>query len=132
AGGSGAFDVTATTTDQVYGGRDAENPLASAAIDATRGLVLRYQGRLVDAPYHSTCGGTTAEAPEVWRTNGAPYLERVSDRIGRSDRYYCDIAPRYRWTRTLSGSQLNAALEQYLKVYTAIPGGSPGKARSLN
>jgi stage II sporulation protein D len=130
--GSGTYDVTATTTDQVYGGRDAENPLANAAIDATRGLVLRYQGRVVDAPFHSTCGGTTAEAPEVWRANGAPYLQRVSDRIGRSDRYYCDIAPRFRWTRTLSGAELNAALAQYLRIYAAAAGTAPGRARSLN
>jgi stage II sporulation protein D len=126
------YDVTATTLDQVYGGADVENPLANAAVEATRGLVLRYQGRIVDAPYHSTCGGTTAEAPEVWRVNGAPYLQRVSDRVAGSDRYYCDVAPRYRWTRTLSGSQLNAALEQYLRVYAALPGGRAGSARSLN
>jgi stage II sporulation protein D len=105
--------------------------LASAAVDATRGLVLLHQRRLADAPYHSTCGGTTAEAPELWRTNGASYLRRVSDRIGGTERYYCDVAPRYRWTRTLSGSQLNAALDQYLRVYAAIPAGGPGAARSL-
>lgn len=124
-------DVRASTADQAYGGMDVENDDASAAIDGTRGLVLRYRGRSVDAPYSSTCGGTTAEAPEIWRTPGAPHLQRVSDRVGLSDRYYCDIAPRYRWTRTLSSAQLNAALEQYLKVYTSVPGGRPGDARGI-
>jgi stage II sporulation protein D len=125
------FDVRATTVDQAYGGANVENGLANAAVDATRGLVLRYQGRLADAPYHSTCGGSTAEPPEVWRTNGSPYLRRVSDRIGSTDRYYCDIAPRYRWSRTLSGEQLNASLEQYLKVYASVPAGNPGVARVI-
>lgn len=125
------FDVHSTVLDQVYGGVDAENASANAAVEATRGLVLRYQGRIVDAPYSSTCGGTTAEASEVWRSSGAPYLQRVSDRIGESDRYYCDIAPRYRWTRTLSGRELNAALAQYLAGYAAVPQGGPGAARRM-
>jgi stage II sporulation protein D len=129
--GAGAFDIRATTADQVYGGLEVENDASDAAIDATRGLVLRYQGRVVDAPFHSTCGGTTAEPSEVWRTADAPYLRKVSDRIGATDRYYCQSAPRYRWSRTLSGSQINAALEQYLRAYATVPGGKPGTARVI-
>ena len=37
---------------------------ATQSVDATRGLVLRYGGRIVNAPYHATCGGSTA-APQV-------------------------------------------------------------------
>jgi stage II sporulation protein D (peptidoglycan lytic transglycosylase) len=129
--GGGTFDVRAGTSDQVYGGADVENPLASAAVDATRGLVLIYQGRIADAPFHSTCGGTTAESPEVWRTNAVPYLKRVSDRVGNTDRFYCDAAPRYRWNRALSAAQLNAALDQYLRAYATVPSGGPGAVRTL-
>lgn len=130
--GGRPFEVRASTLDQVYGGADVENDGANAAIEATRGLVLRYRGRMVDAPYHSVCGGSTAEADEIWQTPGAPYLQRVSDRVGGGNRYYCDAAPRYRWTRTLTGRQLNAGLEQYLKVYSAVPRGRPGNARALS
>jgi len=127
-----AYDVRATTSDQVYGGVDVENDEANDAIDATRGLVLTIQGRIADAPFHSTCGGATAAASEVWRTGGGlAYLESVSDQIPGTDHYYCDIAPRYRWTRSLSGSQLNAALAQYLAAYAAVPGGRPGIARTI-
>ena len=130
--GGGFFDVRATTADQVYGGVDAENELANAAIDATRGLVLRFQGRVVDAPFHSTCGGSTAAPAEIWRgAAGGAYLQRVSDQVPGSERFYCDIAPRYRWTRTLAAAQLNAALDQYLKTYAAVPGGKPGTARAI-
>jgi stage II sporulation protein D len=130
--GGGYYDVRASTSDQVYGGVDAENALANAAVDATRGLVLRYQGRVVDAPFHSTCGGTTAAPSEIWRgPNGGAYLQSVSDRIPGSDRSYCDIAPRYRWTRALSATQLNAALEQYLKAYASVPADGPGTARAM-
>ncbi len=125
------YDVQGTVADQAYGGMDAENAQANDAVDVTRGLVLLYEGRVVDAPYSSTCGGTTAETSEVWRTAGAPYLRRVSDQVGNTDRYYCDIAPRYRWTRTLSAAELNGALQQYLRAYTAVPPTGPGNARAL-
>jgi stage II sporulation protein D len=132
ADGGGAFDVRGTTADQVYGGVDVENDAANAAVDATRGLVLRYNGRVVDAPFHSTCGGTTAEPSEIWRGQSSPaYLQRVSDRVGRSDRYYCDNAPRYRWSRSLTSSEMNAALDQYLKSYASVPGGRPGAAKAI-
>lgn len=129
--GRGDFDVRATVVDQAYGGVDVENEGANAAIDATRGLMLRHQGRVADALYFSTCGGSTAEAPEVWRTAGSAYLQRVSDRIGSTDRYYCDAAPRFRWTRTLSQTQLNAGLAQYLGSYANVPRAGPGSARHV-
>lgn len=125
------FDVHSTVLDQVYGGVDAENERATAAVHATRGLVLRYEGRVVDAPYSSTCGGTTAEAPEVWRNRGAPYLRRVSDRIAGTERFYCDIAPRFRWTRTFDAAALDEALATYLARYAAVPRGGPGRTRRV-
>lgn len=125
------YDMTASVSDQLYGGADVETPVANAAVSATRGLVLQYDGRVVNAPYHSTCGGSTAAADEIWRTNSEPYLQRVSDQIPGTDRFYCDIAPRFRWTRTLDGQTLSAALVRYLGNYTATPGGYPGTPRDV-
>jgi len=133
AGGSPSrpYDVSASVSDQIYGGADVETSVSNAAVSATRDLVLQYDGRVVNAPYHSTCGGSTAAADEIWRTNGEPYLQRVSDQIPGTDRYYCDIAPRFRWTRTLDGETLRAALVRYLATYTATPGGYPGTPRDV-
>jgi stage II sporulation protein D len=127
----GDFDIRATVADQAYGGVDVENQNATAAVDVTRGLVVRYQDRVVGALYFSTCGGSTAEPTEVWRTSNVAYFKRVSDRIGRSDRYYCDGAPRFKWNRTLAKSQLDAALATYLKNYAVVPEGGPGSARHV-
>src|SRR6185437_12158534 len=58
-GGSTAarpYDVTASVRDQLYGGVNAETRVSNAAVAATRGLVLQYAGRVVNAPYHSACG----------------------------------------------------------------------------
>jgi stage II sporulation protein D len=120
------YDVVSTVNDQVYGGADAERDLSDAAVRATRGAMLMFGGHVVSAPYHSTCGGSTAEAPEVWRTGGEPYLRRVSDRIPDTDRYYCDPSPTFRWSRTFSSATLDAALERYLRSYAPIAAGGIG------
>lgn len=129
----GDFDVRASVADQAYGGVDAENAVASDAVDATAGLMIRYQGRVANAFYHSTCGGSTAEPPEVWRTGGQPYLQAISDRIPGTNRFYCDQAPRFRWSRSWSASELNETVAQYLKSYsaTAVPSGGPGAVRHV-
>ena len=116
------WDLLSSVGDQVYGGADAEKPIADLAIGMTRNLVLRYAGRVVNAVYHSTCGGSTAEAPELWQTQGEPYLLRVSDRIPGTDRYYCDLSPRFAWTRTLDARTLASGLEAYLRNYATVRG----------
>jgi len=128
---SRAYDVTATTTDQVYGGVDAENAIADAAVAATNGLVLTFNGRVVSAPYHSTCGGTTAAPDEIWRSESEPYLQRVSDRIPGTDRYYCEIAPRFRWERSWRADSLTAIVERYLRSYAQVPPGPVGEVRRV-
>jgi stage II sporulation protein D len=131
AGASRPYDMVATVMDQVYGGVDAETPMGNAAVDDTRGLVLRYAGHIVNAPYHSTCGGSTAAVSEVWSHSAdEPYLVPVSDQIPGTDRYYCDISPRFRWIDTLSAHDLQHDLARYLRTYAAVPRGI-GRVRTV-
>ena len=125
------YDMVATTGDQVYGGMDAENALADAAIAATEGLVLMYGGRVVSAPYYSTCGGSSAAPDEVWRSRNEPFLQAVSDRIPGTDRHYCDIAPRFRWERSWKGDSLSTIVERYLRSYTQAPAGPLGGLKNV-
>lgn len=126
------FDLVPSTSDQVYGGADAERRNASAAVEATRGLVLRYGDRVITAPYSSACGGETALAQEAWQSSGEPYLQRVSDRVpGGRERYYCDIAPRFYWERDLSGDELNRVVARYLGSITPVPSGGAGEVQGL-
>jgi stage II sporulation protein D len=122
-GGARAYDVTSTTQDQVYGGADAETRVGNAAVDATDGLVLLYGGTVVNAPYHANCGGSTAAPQDSWRASAEPYLQRVSDRIPGTNRYYCDQAPRFRWTRTFERDELRSAVARYVRT---LPGGAGG------
>ena len=115
-GGAALYDLTAGVSNQVYGGADAERPASDAAVAATAGLVLRFGGRVVDAAYHSTCGGSTADPNEVWSERVTqPYLRAVSDRDPRTGRAYCELSPRYAWRRTLDGDALDAAVGDYVR-----------------
>lgn len=130
------YDLVATVNDQVYGGVDAERENTDEAVRSTAGLVLKFGGRVVDAPYSSACGGETAAPEEVWRTGSSAYLRRVSDRIpGTTDRYYCDIAPRFAWTKELSAAELDAAVQTYLRQYADVPADvpadGPGRVRTV-
>lgn len=49
---------------------------ARAAVEATSGLVLTYEGSLIEATYFSCSGGTTEDAVAVWGTD-FPYLRSV-------------------------------------------------------
>ncbi|MGQ9778769.1 MAG: stage II sporulation protein D [Bacillota bacterium] len=46
------------------------------AVWETRGIILLYEGRPIEAVYHSTCGGRTEDAAAVWGRS-FPYLISV-------------------------------------------------------
>ncbi len=118
--GSRGFDMYGSVQDQAYGGVDAEKPMHDAAVASTSGMVVRYAGRIINTPYSSTCGGSTAATSEVWwRQADRPYLRPVSDKIPGTNSYYCDPSPRFRWTATFEADQLKATLEKYLGTVTA-------------
>jgi stage II sporulation protein D len=123
AGARRTYDMSATVQDQVYGGVDAETNVGNMSVEATEGLVLMYGGSVVNAPYHANCGGITAEPQDSWRASSEPFLRRVSDQIPGTDRFYCDQAPRFRWTRVFTGDELRQSIDRYVR---SQPGGSGG------
>jgi stage II sporulation protein D len=62
----GHWHLSAGTRSQVYAGVDAESNPVEAALDATRGEILVQGGRPILAVFHSSSGGQTASAEEVW------------------------------------------------------------------
>ena len=59
-------------------------------------------------------------------------MQRVSDRIPGTDRYYCDIAPRFRWERSWRADSLTAVVERYLRSYVQVPPGPVGEVRRVD
>ncbi len=59
------YHINDTTDSQVYNG-DNENSLSNRAIQETKGLILTYKNRIVDAKYYSTSSGFGAATEQVW------------------------------------------------------------------
>jgi stage II sporulation protein D len=105
------YDVTATISDQVYGGVEHETPLGWQAVRSTTGEIVTYGGEPIEAFFYSTCGFATASPDEAFRFGRPmPFLRSVSDRHG--DGYYCEDAPRFRWTVEWDGEKLAGILRE--------------------
>lgn len=129
------FDVCDSVQSQVYFGTNTEHPLATRAIEETKGLFALYNGKLILALYSSTAGGHTENYENVFlaaegekAAEHLPYLkgkpdkqfELVSDEdinnfyINAPDSF--DINSRfYRWEVEWSKLELEEILKKTLK-----------------
>jgi stage II sporulation protein D len=74
---------------QVYNGVYAERYRTNKAADETRGKVLIWKDKPIPAFFHSTCGGYTEKAANLWKLD-LPPLSGV--KCG-----YCNNSPHYSW-----------------------------------
>ncbi len=78
--GADGYDLLATTADQFYEGTLREKPLSTQAVDETAGLFMTYEGKLINAMYHSTSGGWTAGNEDVYvGVTPVAYLRGIPD-----------------------------------------------------
>jgi len=74
------FDLYATTASQVYDGVAAETSQTDAAVAATRGEVVTYDGRPIEAYYFASSGGETEDVQNAFiGATPEPYLQAVPD-----------------------------------------------------
>lgn len=113
------FHIYGSTLDQCYRGYEKEGEVNyggywTAAVDATDGQVLAYNGALAQTFYTSSNGGYSERSGYVFAQD-LPYL------VAQPDPW--DNAPGnslYRWTRTFDGDDLGARI-----------GGGVGRVTSL-
>jgi len=79
------FDLCATPTCQVYRGKASEQPETDRAVAETRGEIVTYHGKPINALYTSTCGGHTENAANVFEGKAPPYLQGVVCMLERDD-----------------------------------------------
>ncbi len=105
-----SYDVFDDVRSQVYLGLNHEKASTNAAVDATRGQVVTYGGKVAFTMFHSSSGGRTIAYSEVYPGNTKyPYLASVEDP-------YDTISPNHSWGPVLvDGSKAAKALK--------IPGG---------
>jgi stage II sporulation protein D len=72
------YDVFDDTRSQMYLGLSHEDPATNAAVDATKGQVLYYGGKVATTFFSSTSGGQTESAAN-WTGTAVPYLVSVPD-----------------------------------------------------
>jgi stage II sporulation protein D len=103
-------NVYNTIYDQNYVGYSKESEptigsLWKAAVDATAGMVITYNGSPINVYFFSSSGGTTQRSEDVWGT-AFPYLTNVPDP------YSLDLVlnPSYsHWQRVINQSDMSAA-----------------------
>lgn len=98
------YDLAPSVIDQVYGGLEREDVSSNRAVDETKGLVIIKNNRPAKIYFHSTCGGKTASAQEVWGRE-VPYLHAVKCP-------YCTHSSLYRWKRSYSRNTIQKRLEK--------------------
>ena len=79
------YELCADTQCQVYRGLEDTTEVADRAIADTRGLVLTYNDKVIDALYSSTTGGITANYNDIWDGTPRPYLQSVLDLANRPE-----------------------------------------------
>lgn len=89
--GRSGYDFCSQPHCQTYGGASAERQATDAAVQRTKGEVLvDRKKRLASTVYHSSCGGSTESAENVWEHGGQPYLKATHCP-------WCKGSPRFDW-----------------------------------
>ncbi|MGA7828507.1 MAG: SpoIID/LytB domain-containing protein, partial [Geobacteraceae bacterium] len=96
------YHLESTVYDQVYGGCDIEDSRAARAVAETRGEVVTYKGKIIQAFFHSSCGGHTEASEHVWSVK-LPYLRGV-------ECTYCMKSPSVLWEQSLSPKKIETLL----------------------
>ena len=99
------YDLIAGEASQAWVGV-TKDPKPREAVQATRGMVLSFEGRVVPCYYSSTCGGTPANAAESLTRNPnhgiAPLAAGAT--AATSHRDCCADAPRFRWQQSFANT----------------------------
>jgi len=84
------YDLYADSRSQVYLGVSRETPATTAAVDATRGQVAMFAGKVATTYFFSTSGGETESISDAWGVPSVPYLVSVPDPFD-------DLSPYHDW-----------------------------------
>ncbi len=99
------FDLCTTQDCQVYGGMASEADSTRQAVNETKGVLVKYQGRVVPLVYFSCDGGYTENSENVW-VAAEGYLRGKKD-IYENPKY----ATYYNWSQTYTKAEIENMLE---------------------
>ena len=93
------FALSKDVLSQVYGGKESEHDQTNLAVETTRGQVLTFNGKLFPAYFHSTCGGKTTQAENVWDVEPNKVFRGI-------DCNFCWSSKHYRWTSSYTSADI--------------------------
>jgi stage II sporulation protein D len=93
------FDIVASTANQMFAGRVPPSSPLWAAVQETAGQVLRREGDVFPAFYHTECGGHTEDPRQVFAAGNMPALRPVVCPFSAG-------SPHFHWNLELSLSEL--------------------------
>ena len=109
------YNICASTNSQAYGGVNHEDPLTNKAVDETRGMIIAYKGKPINAVYHSDSGGYTEDSENVWGSF-LPYLRSVKSKFEEKV-----SPPHHTWTCSIDEKDLTKKLQkQGYKVNSVV------------
>lgn len=73
------YNLDDTTACQVYGGFSAETESTNKAVEDTKNMVVKYNGKIANTIFGSSSGGITADASEVWGGEKLEYMTSFVD-----------------------------------------------------
>ena len=122
ASANARYDLTSSVLHQVYKG-NSPNIQIAYAVRETAGEILIYDGKPIEALYHSTSGGRTENAEDVFGKS-YPYLKSVESN--------CELSPYWMWERKIPKEEIEKALNmKEIKGVTIQSYTSTGRAKEL-
>jgi stage II sporulation protein D len=98
--GNSVFHIASSVIHQAYKGSNPDARV-SYAVEATRSEVLTFDGKPIEAFYHSTCGGKTENSEDVFGKS-YPFLTSVETS--------CTLSPYSAWVRDIPAAEIEKAL----------------------
>ena len=98
------YDVTDDVESQVYKGAGVETKATDEAVRETRGEVITFDGKAIDALFHADGGGYTEYGENVWGIS-KPYLQGVPEELS--------LQTKKPWTVTLTRDAFSKKLSAF-------------------
>ncbi|MCB0262958.1 MAG: SpoIID/LytB domain-containing protein [Calditrichaeota bacterium] len=105
------FDVWADERDQVYSGVSKASPMATEAVNNTRGMALTESGRSAQTLYHSSSGGILERIPtaaDSLNPVGTPAVAYDITDGQQNDK----VSPYYRWVESRTAEEILQNLQR--------------------